>query len=131
MLHIPPTNCLLLTAKLEPYKKAYLLTKNINEFSGKSLEERTSRLTDRLTSLPVEERGQCMTMRQDEVLRQLQGINPNKAAGPDGIRPRFLKYCAEQLCSILCVIFNQSPVQSKVAPRWKTSCIACSKEVTR
>ena len=35
MVHIPPTNCLLLTAKQEPYKKAYLLTKNIEEFSGK------------------------------------------------------------------------------------------------
>ena len=43
MLHIPPTNSLLLTAKQEPYKKAYLLTKNIGEFSGKSLEEGTSR----------------------------------------------------------------------------------------
>ena len=43
MLHIPPTNFLLLTAKQEPYKKAYLLTKNIEEFSGKSLEERASR----------------------------------------------------------------------------------------
>ena len=43
MLHIPPTNCLLLTAKQKPYKKAYLLTKNIEEFSGKSLEERASR----------------------------------------------------------------------------------------
>ena len=35
MLHIPPTNCLLLTAKQEPYKKAYLLTKNSEKFSGK------------------------------------------------------------------------------------------------
>ena len=43
MLPIPPANCLLLTAKQEPYKKAYLLTKNIEEFSGKSLEERASR----------------------------------------------------------------------------------------
>ena len=42
-LHIPLTNCLLLTAKQEPYKKAYLLTNNIEEFSGKSLEERASR----------------------------------------------------------------------------------------
>ena len=42
MLHIPPTNSLL-TAKQEPYKKAYFLTKNIEEFSGKSLEERASR----------------------------------------------------------------------------------------
>ena len=33
MLHIPPTNCLLLTAKQEPYKKDYLLMKNIEEFS--------------------------------------------------------------------------------------------------
>ena len=34
MLRIPPTNCLL-TAKQEPYKKAYLLMKNIEEFSKK------------------------------------------------------------------------------------------------
>ena len=43
MLHIPPTNCLLLTAKQELYKTNYLLTKKIEEFSGKSLEERASR----------------------------------------------------------------------------------------
>ena len=33
MLHIPLTNLLLLAAKQKPYKKAYLLTKNIAEFS--------------------------------------------------------------------------------------------------
>ena len=43
MLHIPLTNCLLLAAKQEPYKKAYFLTKNIEEFSGKSSREWTSR----------------------------------------------------------------------------------------
>ena len=35
MLHIPPTNLLLLAAKQELYKKAYFLTKNIEEFYGK------------------------------------------------------------------------------------------------
>ena len=30
-LHIPPTNLLLLAAKQEQYKKAYLLTKNVCE----------------------------------------------------------------------------------------------------
>ena len=52
-MHIPPTNLLLLAAKQDPYKKAYLLTKNIEEFSGKSLEERTSRQkkTERITGL--------------------------------------------------------------------------------
>ena len=37
------TNSLHLTAKQDPYKKAYILTKNIKEFSGKSLEERATR----------------------------------------------------------------------------------------
>ena len=43
MLHIPPTNLLLLAAKQELYKKAFLFTKNIEEFSGKSSGEGTSR----------------------------------------------------------------------------------------
>ena len=43
MLHIPPTNLLLLAAKQEPYKKAYLFTKNIEEVSGKSSGEWASR----------------------------------------------------------------------------------------
>ena len=37
MLHIPLTNLLLLAAKQEPYKKAYLLTKNIGIFFWKKL----------------------------------------------------------------------------------------------
>ena len=35
MLHIPPTNLLLLAVKQEPYKKAYLLTKNIRRIFWK------------------------------------------------------------------------------------------------
>ena len=37
MMHIPPTNLLLLAAKQEPYEKAHFLTKNIEEFSGKKV----------------------------------------------------------------------------------------------
>ena len=43
MLHIPPTSLHLLTAKQEPCKKDDHLTKNKEEFSGKSSEEWTSR----------------------------------------------------------------------------------------
>ena len=42
MQHTPPTNLLLLAAKEEPYKKAHLLIKSIEEFSGKCSRERTS-----------------------------------------------------------------------------------------
>ena len=39
MLHIPPTNYHLLAAKQEPFQKAFLLTKNTEDFSGKMSEE--------------------------------------------------------------------------------------------
>ena len=37
ILHIPVTNLLLLTAKQEPYKKAYLIAKNIERIFWKKL----------------------------------------------------------------------------------------------
>ena len=40
MLHIPPTNLLLLATKQKPYKKVYLLTKNI----GRIFWEKFSRM---------------------------------------------------------------------------------------
>ena len=51
MLPIPPTYCLLLTAKHKPYKKASLLTKNIEELSEKSLEERRKKKEENSISL--------------------------------------------------------------------------------
>ena len=55
MLHIPPTNCLLLTTKQKPYKKAYLLTKNIEELSGKKFRRKGQQAengkTERVTGL--------------------------------------------------------------------------------
>ena len=55
MLHILPTNLLPLAAKQEPYKKAYILMKNMEELSGKKSGEWTSRQkkdkTERATGL--------------------------------------------------------------------------------
>ena len=39
MLHIPPTNLLLLAAKQKPYKKAYFLTKNTGRIFWKKFQE--------------------------------------------------------------------------------------------
>ena len=72
MLHIPPTNLLLLVAKQESYKKAYLLTKNIAEFSGKSSEERTSRqkkIRERVTGLGRRTREEIAKWNQMTALR--------------------------------------------------------------
>ena len=56
-------------------------------FDCQDFSEARNNLTDRLTSSPADERGECITVTVDEVLRQLQRTNPNKAAGPDGIKP--------------------------------------------
>ena len=55
MVHIPPTNLFLLAVKQEPYKRAYLLTKNIGRIFwkkfrrmdqqvGKKKEDKTERV---------------------------------------------------------------------------------------
>ena len=55
MLHIPPTKSLLLTAKQEPYKKAYLLTKNIGRIFWKKFRKKGQQAekdqTERVTRL--------------------------------------------------------------------------------
>ena len=88
-LHIPSTNCLLLTAKQEPYKKAYLLTKNIEEFSGKSLEERASRQkkdkTEKVTGLGRRTREEIAKWNQMTALRFQTGGETSDIPGlPSG-----------------------------------------------
>ena len=97
MLHIPPTNCLLLTAKQEPYKKAYLLSKNIEEFSGKSLEERASRqktIRQRVTGLGRRTREEIAKWNQMTALRfQTGGRHQTSPASLRGseMRETFMK----------------------------------------
>ena len=72
MLQIPSTNLLLLAAKQEPYQKAYLLTKNIEEFYEKSSEERTSmqkKMTEIVTGLDERTRQDIAKWNQMTTLR--------------------------------------------------------------
>ncbi|KAI3357769.1 hypothetical protein L3Q82_015527, partial [Scortum barcoo] len=44
----------------------------------------------------------------DQVRTQLKKIKARKATGPDGISSRLLRDCADQLCQVVCYIFNLS-----------------------
>ncbi|KAI4896520.1 hypothetical protein NFI96_029536, partial [Prochilodus magdalenae] len=55
--------------------------------------------------------------------KELKKLKQGKAAGADGIQPKVLKLCAEQLCGILQHIFNLSCSQERVPVRWKPSCV--------
>ena len=74
MLHIPSANLLFLTAKQEPYKKAYFVTKTFEELSAKCSEEWTSRQkkkdkTERVTGLGRRTRAEIVKWNQMTALR--------------------------------------------------------------
>ena len=43
--------------------------------------------------------------------------------GPDGVLPKVIKTCADQLSVVFCHIFNLSLSQFQIPSQWKTSCI--------
>ena len=60
---------------------------------------------------------------EDEVRNLFKACNPKKAPGPDGISPRVLKKCADQIAFIFKVIFNACFYKEYVPECWKMSCI--------
>lgn len=55
-----------------------------------------------------------VTLEVEDVCRQLKRINVNKSAGPDGIKPKVLYICAEQLCKIFHTLFCRSLSLGKI-----------------
>ena len=53
----------------------------------------------------------------------LKRLNPNKGEGPDGVCPRLLRFCADQLAVPLQRLFTLSLWTGIVPDQWKTSCI--------
>ena len=73
MLHITQTNLLLLAAKQEPYKKAYLLTKNIGRIFWKKFRRMDQQAekdkTERVTGLGRRTRAEIVKWNQMTALR--------------------------------------------------------------
>ena len=55
--------------------------------------------------------------------KQLERLKQNKAAGADGVSPRALKICTDQLCGSLQPLFNLSLSWEKIPVLWKTCCL--------
>uniref|UniRef100_A0A3P9LKD5 Reverse transcriptase domain-containing protein n=1 Tax=Oryzias latipes TaxID=8090 RepID=A0A3P9LKD5_ORYLA len=58
-----------------------------------------------------------------QVRWQLRKTKARKASGPDGISPRLLRTCADELCSVMLYMFSLSLKLGKVPQLWKTSCV--------
>lgn len=55
----------------------------------------------------------------EQVKEKLEGLNPNKSAGPDKFHPRVLKELAHELAEPLCLIFRKSFAEGKLPADWK------------
>ena len=156
MLHIPPTNLLLLAAKQEPYKKTHLLMKNIETFSGKSLEEKTSRQKKNQTK-QKNKRGDSKVESNDSPEIPDRGETSDIPGLPSGVSDtkktlgriknslRFIRYlvvsgfvmsgfdCNPRLCqpAILIHIFTFTPfLPGVINSRFKAAVLARSDDVS-
>lgn len=83
-------------------------------------------LTDRMQTHTPDPCGPTVTalqVTQTQVLKALKKVNPHKAVGPDGMPPRVLKACGEQLTGVYINIFNTSLSQVVVPRILKTTTI--------
>jgi hypothetical protein len=58
---------------------------------------------------------------ENGVLKLLTSINPNKAAGPDNIKPKLLKELATEIAPILTIIFRKSFDTGEVPLDWRNA----------
>ena len=95
----------------------------LNQFYGRfDTQDFSADRTNILNSLE-DDFSEPFTLTEDEVKSQLKKLNVKKAAGPDGISPRVLKLCADQLCSIIHTLYSLSLSKCEIPTLWKTSCI--------
>ena len=56
---------------------------------------------------------------QDNILKKIQNLNPNKAHGRDKISIRIIKICGKSLCKPLEMIFKSCIIKGEFPSEWK------------
>ena len=67
----------------------------------------------------TQEKLEDIVVTEESVEEILVALNPNKAAGPDGVETKLLKECAEEMAPILCDIFRKSMEEGEVPSMWR------------
>ena len=65
-----------------------------------------------------------ITVDSKGAFKLLNGLNVNKASGPDGLSARVLKECSSEIASILALIYNESLAQGTVPDIWRQANVA-------
>ena len=91
----------------------------LNDFFSSvfTIEDKTN-----IPNIPRQKNVQPITtikIKESEVRKRLEKLNPNKATGPDGIPPRILKELANEIAEPLTIIMNKSMLEGKIPLIWK------------
>ena len=65
-----------------------------------------------------------LNITENGILKQLKNLNPNKASGPDSIKPKVLKELAEGIAPILTIIFRRSLETGEVPSDWRKAIVS-------
>jgi len=60
---------------------------------------------------------------EETVRKELKRLNSRKGAGPDGLIPKVIKLCADQLAPVITRLFNISIDSEQTPQRWKSAII--------
>ena len=55
----------------------------------------------------------------EKVKKKIKELKPNSAAGPDGIHPKLLKECVNEIAPVLAMIFRKSMDSGEVPEEWR------------
>ena len=59
----------------------------------------------------------------EKVRKKIRQLKPHSAAGPDGIAPKLLQQCEDQIVPVLAMIYRKSMKDGQVPEEWRTATV--------
>jgi len=99
----------------EPEEMATML----NDFFASVFTRETAGVLPEPTRPVIRNRQRNRRITTEKVKKKIDELRPNSAAGPDGISPKILKNCRDQLAPVLAMIYRKSRGRGEVPDEWK------------
>ena len=95
---------------LSPLKLGQLCTKKIHNFFQENFPENITPLCSTMPEIKIDHNG---------VLKLLSNLKPDKAAGPDSIKPVVLKQLKIEIAPVICLLFEKTLQTRQLPSDWK------------
>ena len=110
-------------SSLSPLKLGQLCTKQIHNFFQENIPENITPLCFTMPEIKIDLNG---------VIKLLSNLKPDKAAGPDSIKPVVLKQLKTEIAPVICLLFEKSLQTGQLPSDWKKhKSVPYSKKATK